>query len=199
VAINFAGTGQSESVTVIVKEGGNVTLSCNASGIPPSMVSWIKVGGPMRINGNELVFTNINRIEAGEYRCEASNECGNASEMERIVVQYKPENFQFAASEIEVCQDKVITFTCSADGNPAVHTYQLFENDTLVTDGSNSHGMWNRTMSTGGVFTYECVANNTAGTGQSETVAVTVNGKQNKLHVVVTTCSKNRIWLSRVF
>jgi len=116
-----------------------------------------------------------------------------------FIVADKPENFQFTASEIEVCQDKVINFTCSADGNPAVHTYQLFENDTLVTDGSNSHGMWNRTMSTGGVFTYKCVANNTAGTGQSETVAVTVNGKQNKLHVVVTTCSKNRIWLTRVF
>jgi len=90
----------------------------------------------------------------------------------------KPENLQFAASGTEVCQDEVINFTCSADGNPAVHTYQLFENDVLVTDGSNSHGMWNRTMSTGGVFIYKCVANNTAGTGQSEIVTVTVNGEQ---------------------
>ena len=90
----------------------------------------------------------------------------------------KPENFQFAASSKEVCHDKVINFTCSADGNPAVHTYQLFENDALVTDGTNSHGMWNRTMSTGGVFIYKCVANNTAGTGQSETLTVTVNGEQ---------------------
>jgi len=90
----------------------------------------------------------------------------------------KPENFQFAASEMKVCQGKVITFTCSADGNPAVHTYQLFENDVLVTDGSNSHGMWNRTMSTGGVFIYKCVANNSAGIGQSESVTVTVNGEQ---------------------
>ena len=90
----------------------------------------------------------------------------------------KPENFQFAASEIEVCQDEVINFTCSADGNSAVYNYELFENDALVTDGTNSHGMWNRTMSTGGVFIYKCVANNTAGTGQSETLTVTVNGEQ---------------------
>ncbi|XP_020614881.1 uncharacterized protein LOC110053033 [Orbicella faveolata] len=34
--------------------------------------------------------------------------------------------------------------------------------------------MWNRTMSTGGVFIYKCVASNTAGTGQSESVTVTV-------------------------
>ena len=69
-------------------------------------------------------------------------------------------------------------FTCSADGNPAVHTYQLFENDTLVNDGRNSLGIWNRTISTGGVFIYECEANNTAGTGRSESVTVTVNGEQ---------------------
>ena len=90
----------------------------------------------------------------------------------------KPENFQFAASEIEVCQDEVINFTCSADGNPAVHTYHLFENNTLVTGGINSPGMWKRTMSTGGVFIYKCVANNTAGTGQSEILSVAVNGEQ---------------------
>jgi len=100
---------------------------------------------------------------------------------------------------MEVCQDKAINFTCSADGNPAVHTYQLFENDTLMTDGSNSHGMWNRTMPTGGVFIYKCVANNIAGTGQSESVTVTVNGEHDKLNVVLTTYSKIRIWLTRVF
>jgi len=71
----------------------------------------------------------------------------------------------------------VINFTCSADGNPAVHPYQLFENDTLVTEGSNSPGMWNRTMSTGGVFIYKWKANNTAGTGQRESVIATANGK----------------------
>ena len=103
---------------------------------------------------------------------------GNAECSLFVTFLDKPENFQFAASEIEVCQDKVINFTCSADGNPAVHTYQLFENDTLVTDGSNSHGMWNRTMSTGGVFIYKCVANNTVGTGRSESVTVTVDGEQ---------------------
>ena len=33
-------------------------------------------------------------------------------------------------------------------------------------------------MPDGGVFIYKCVANNTAGSGQSETVTVTVNGEQ---------------------
>jgi len=73
-----------------VMEGKNLTVSCNASGIPPPMVSWIKVGGGnISANGSELMFTNITRSEAGEYRCEASNECGNASERVTIEVQCK--------------------------------------------------------------------------------------------------------------
>ena len=78
-----------------------------------------------------------------------------------------------------------MNFTCSAGGKPAVDTYQLFENDTLVSDGSNSHGMWNRTMSVGGVFIYKCLASNTVGTGQSESVIVAVNGKQATFNVNV--------------
>ena len=91
-----------------------------------------------------------------------------------------PEKVQFAASNLTNCKDEVINFTCSADGNPAVHTYQLFENETLV---SNSNGMWERTMSKRGVFVYKCVANNTVGTQESENVTVPVNGKQNSVYV----------------
>ena len=72
-----------------IMEGRNLTVVCNASGIPAPMVTWIKVGGDMTINRSELVFTNISRTQAGEYRCDASNECGNASEVARIEVQCK--------------------------------------------------------------------------------------------------------------
>ena len=72
-----------------IMEGHNLTVVCNASGIPAPMVTWIKVGGDMTINRSELVFTNISRNEAGECRCEASNECGNASEVAIIEVQCK--------------------------------------------------------------------------------------------------------------
>ena len=74
---------------VNLTEGENLTLFCNVSGIPSPMVSWIKVEGDMVTNKSELVFTNINRTQAGEYRCEASNECGNAKETATIEVQCK--------------------------------------------------------------------------------------------------------------
>jgi len=92
----------------------------------------------------------------------------------RVLV--KPEQLQFVANKRTVCQDEVVNFNCSADGIPVVHTYQLYENDTLV--GSSSSGVWNRTMSTGGVFIYTCMANNTVGTAEGMSVSVTVNGKK---------------------
>jgi len=75
------------------EEGENVTVSCNAFGTPPLMVSWIKVDGGERLDGSELMLTHINRSQAGEYRCEASNECGNASETTTIEVQCKYQVF----------------------------------------------------------------------------------------------------------
>ncbi|XP_078379819.1 hemicentin-1-like isoform X4 [Oculina patagonica] len=160
---------------ITVTEGDNRNLTCNVSGSPVPDVTWTAVNSGSRTMGITRELTNINRNDAGEYKCEASNSCGNDTASTFLTVHYKPENFQFVASKEKVCKGEVITFNCSADGNPAVDTYQLFENDTLVSDGINSHGMWNRTMSVEGVFIYKCVANNTAGTGQSETVNVTVN------------------------
>ena len=59
----------------LVIEGGNVRLTCNASGFPPPIVYWVKTSNRDRFNGTELVFTNIRRSEAGEYTCVASNLC----------------------------------------------------------------------------------------------------------------------------
>ena len=70
-------------------EGGHVTLFCNTSGIPSPTVSWIKVSGGQRTDENILVLKNITRNEAGEYRCEASNECGNTSKSVNIDVRCK--------------------------------------------------------------------------------------------------------------
>ena len=96
----------------------------------------------------------------------------------RVLVN--PEQLQFVANKRTVCQNDVVSFTCSAVGKPVVHTFQLYENDTLVSSSSSS-GVWNRTMSTGGVFIYTCEANNTVGTAGSTSLSITVNGNQSDL------------------
>ena len=69
-------------------EGDNVTLWCRVSGMPPSMVSWVTPNG-QRHSGKMLEVTSIKRSQAGEYKCEASNECGNATKTASIHVQFK--------------------------------------------------------------------------------------------------------------
>ena len=76
---------QNETIT----EGGNLNLSCNASGTPPPVVSWMRISSGQRSDGSVLQLTNVSRSEAKDYRCEARNECGNASEAQNIDVQCK--------------------------------------------------------------------------------------------------------------
>ncbi|XP_015750039.1 PREDICTED: hemicentin-1-like isoform X2 [Acropora digitifera] len=157
----------------VVTEGDNLTLICNASGIP-TQVSWINVRFGNRTHGNVLEIKNVSRHEAGEYRCEARNPCRNATESATVDVQFKPEMVQLITRERTVCQGDIITFNCTANSNPAVHTYQLHVNGTMVNETSST-GVWSKTMTTGGVFVYKCMVNNTIGTAMSMDVSVTVN------------------------
>ena len=82
-----------------------------------------------------------------------------------------------SAMDHKACAGKVISFNCSANANPGVTSYQLFENETAILNTSAS-GMWNKTLESGGVFVYKCVANNSIGSEYSMSITVTVNGKQ---------------------
>ncbi|XP_068685509.1 hemicentin-1-like isoform X2 [Montipora foliosa] len=189
VVDNSVGTAMSSTVSVnvnvsssimpisneVITEGGNVNLSCQATGIPPPTVFWVNISNGERTNGTELVIRNIRRSEAGEYRCEARNPCGNASESATIDVQYPPEGIQLHVSEEEVCNGTTISFSCSAEtANPMELNYQLYENNMMIGVISST-GIWNKTMTVGGVFVYKCMVNNSVGTAMSSNVSVNVN------------------------
>ena len=78
----------------------------------------------------------------------------------------------------KACKGKVISFNCSANANPGVTSYQLFENETAILNTSAS-GMWTKTLGNKGVFVFKCVAKNSLGSKYSTSVTVAVNGKQN--------------------
>jgi len=93
-------------------------------------------------------------------------------------------------SDSSICQGDVFNISCSADGNPAVHTYLLFEDDTPLNTSGSSVVHVTRTASAAGVLVYRCEANNTVGTANSRT-NVTVNGKKinfKKMCITVSTC-----------
>ena len=70
-----------------VVESRNTSLICNVAGTPQPTVFWINVDSGKRTNSSVLKFTNINRNDTGEYRCEASNDCGSAVEAVNVTVQ----------------------------------------------------------------------------------------------------------------
>ena len=68
-----------------IKEGGNVTFSCNSTANPLPTTSWTKDESPITNNSRisfsvvnrVLTITNVNRKDSGEYRCVSSNKLGN--------------------------------------------------------------------------------------------------------------------------
>ena len=95
-----------------------------------------------------------------------------------------------SAAGNKACRGDVITITCSADAVPSVTSYQLFENDIAILETSDS-GMWTRNYTREGMFIYKCVANNSLGTGQSESVTVTVNGNFVSFSLMIVICLTN--------
>ena len=75
------------NITVI--EGENSTLTCHVSGTPMPSVSWTEVTTGYRTDGNIRVLVNVSRSDAGEYKCEASNFCGNDSKSTFVIVNCK--------------------------------------------------------------------------------------------------------------
>ena len=75
------------NITVI--EGENSNLTCHVSGIPVPSVSWTEVRTSDRTEGNIRVLLNVSRSDAGKYKCESSNFCGNDSSSTFVIVHCK--------------------------------------------------------------------------------------------------------------
>ena len=71
----------------IVREGDNLTLFCNVSGIPSPNVSWINAKNELMKVGATLQLPDINKSKRGKYKCITSNRCGNDSKTAFIDVQ----------------------------------------------------------------------------------------------------------------
>ena len=76
----------------------------------------------------------------------------------------------------KVCAGIIINFTCSAEANPAVHTYLLYENDTVIY--SMGLGTVIKKLENAGQFVFRCEANNSVhDAGRSSDTILTVRGE----------------------
>ena len=80
---------QSVTSNITVIEGENRSLSCDVTGIPVPSVTWSKVSDGSRTEGNTRELVNVSRNDAGEYKCDASNFCGNDTKRTFLIVHCK--------------------------------------------------------------------------------------------------------------
>ena len=68
----------------IFREGGSITFSSDANGIPEPTFSWTKDGSAVTADNRisfsadnkQLSLTNVNKTDSGEYRCVAVSNVG---------------------------------------------------------------------------------------------------------------------------
>lgn len=81
-----------EPVSVI--QGSLVTLSCEARGVPPPTLTWMKDGQPLSLHRNLLLDGQETRLQlpdvapsdAGFYSCVASNQAGSSTKSFNLTV-----------------------------------------------------------------------------------------------------------------
>ena len=73
---------------VDVEAGKDLTLTCNASGVPQPNIAWSKDGvtlNQLSGTGYQLHLVKVKREDAGSYRCTASNGYGSDATSVSIV------------------------------------------------------------------------------------------------------------------
>ena len=76
-------------------------------------------------------------------------------------------------------------FTCSADANPPVHTFFLYENNTSIARMENV-GTFIKKVESIGHFVFRCEVNNSVqGLSRSGDTMLIVNGKLAQIYCVV--------------
>lgn len=81
-----------EPVTIV--QGSLVTLSCEARGVPPPTLTWLKEGQPLSLHRNLLLDGQETRLQlpdvapsdAGLYSCVASNQAGSSTKTFNLTV-----------------------------------------------------------------------------------------------------------------
>ena len=76
----------------MVAEGSDVTFTCEATGSPAPVVTWLKDGEPLGWQSNQvpgsprLSLTAVGPADAGVYSCLAANEVGETSKAFHLLV-----------------------------------------------------------------------------------------------------------------
>ncbi|XP_068397521.1 hemicentin-1 isoform X4 [Eschrichtius robustus] len=167
---------------VIVETISNpVTLTCDATGIPPPMIAWLKNHKPIENSdslevhilsgGSKLQIARSQHSDSGNYTCIASNMEGKAQKNYILSIQVPP-NVAGAEipSEVSVLLGENVELVCNANGIPTPLIQWLRDGKPItnseterirVTADGSTLNIYEALPSDMGKYT--CVATNPAG------------------------------------
>ncbi|XP_040895666.1 hemicentin-1 [Toxotes jaculatrix] len=159
-----------------------VTFSCDATGIPPPSLTWLKNGRPIENSeslemhifsgGSKLQIARSQLSDSGTYTCLASNVEGNARKSYRLTIQVPPSiSGSELPSEMGVLLNESIQLVCRVQGTPTPTIQWLKDGEVINSAGSRNSLRISPDGSTLTVIKahttdsgkYTCVASNTAG------------------------------------
>ncbi|PNI49149.1 MUSK isoform 2 [Pan troglodytes] len=149
-------------INVKIIEGLKAVLPCTTMGNPKPSVSWIKGDSPLRENSRIAVLEsgslrihNVQKEDAGQYRCVAKNSLGTAySKVVKLEVEEESEPEQDtkvfarilrAPESHNVTFGSFVTLHCTATGIP-VPTITWIENGNAVSSGSIEESVKDRVI-----------------------------------------------------
>ncbi|XP_069798458.1 hemicentin-1 [Narcine bancroftii] len=175
---NIEGGDKAMDATVIVHNP--LKLECNAVGIPPPNIMWMKdrqpiknmVGSQITANGRKLIISQTQIADKGRYLCIATNEAGSQQREFNVIVQVSPTIRSTGPLERSVVVHKTVILQCVANGIPNPTITWLKDGRPVNTARGNiklefaGHKLQivNALLEDAGRYT--CVATNAAGEAQ---------------------------------
>uniref|UniRef100_A0A8D3BEY8 Neural cell adhesion molecule L1 n=1 Tax=Scophthalmus maximus TaxID=52904 RepID=A0A8D3BEY8_SCOMX len=156
----------------MVLRGETLELECIAEGLPTPDISWQKDGGELpssRMSFHNfkktLMISDVNEADAGDYRCSATNNLGNAHHMIKVTVKAAP-FWVSAPRNLILAPNETGILTCRVNGEPkpkitwfvnGIHAPEdhsrKVEDDTVILSN----------VQTGSSAVYQCNASNEFG------------------------------------
>lgn len=171
VAINTEG-----GSFVDVREGDNVTLECEADGIPRPSIHWIsnRWGSQRKEQGAKLNLTATQRTDSGQYTCIATNGVGQPDSAQiTLRVQYAPV-VTAVPSKVATLEGTRVSLTCSVLSVPKSDVRWFFKRSQLKMDQKhmmeereNNYTLTLENVRESNLGEYTCSAVNKIGDGQA--------------------------------
>ncbi|XP_069802491.1 intercellular adhesion molecule 5-like isoform X1 [Dendropsophus ebraccatus] len=153
-------------------------FSCDGDGNPEPTVECSANGSYI----NDMV--TVTRDMSGIYKCEATNQKGQAQKDINVTVQYEPvKPILTVSSNATITKGNPLNITCRSDGSPApTYSWQI-PNNAGVTYSPDNSTVIIHTATSSHSGTYTCVARNVHG-GESEKQEVTVVSAGNMCWII---------------